>query len=125
MLLTGLASAAVSFMLASVLTDVSIASQIAAYVLVVQTLFSGFFITAQQIPWVLRWLIWICPLKYGLSILFIAEFNGQPGSQAFLASNQVNADMILFYIFMLVGLILIIRVLGSVGLWWRTRTSTV
>jgi len=125
MLLTGLASAAVSFMLASVITDVSVASQIAAYVLVVQTLLSGFFISAQQIPWVLRWLIWISPLKYGLSILFIAEFNGKPGSAVFFASNDVNPSMILFYIFMLVGLILIVRVLGSVGLWWRTRKSTV
>lgn len=125
MLLIGLASAAVSFMLASLITDVSVASQIAAYVLVVQILFSGFFVNAQQIPWVLRWIIWISPLKYGLSILFIAEFSGVPESEMFLASNDISSSMILFYIFMLVGLILIVRILGSVGLWWKTRKSTV
>ena len=112
-------------MLASLITDVSVASQIAAYVLVVQILFSGFFVNAQQIPWVLRWIIWISPLKYGLSILFIAEFSGEPGSEMFLASNDISSSMILFYIFMLIGLILIVRIMGSVGLWWRTRKSTV
>ena len=125
MLLTALAAAALSFLFASVFTSVDHAAQMSQYVLVMQTLLSGSFVRLEQVPQVLRWLQWLSPLKYGLSIMFIAEFQNQPNGTAFLSQNQVSADMILFYIFMLLGLVLIYRSLAILALWSRSRKSTV
>jgi hypothetical protein len=125
MLLSGLSASVISFLLGSVIKTVDIAAALSAYVLVVQILLAGFFVDSSQIPSVLRWLQWVMPLRYGLSIMFIAEFSGQPNSAQFFASNLINPNMILFYIFMLIGLILIFRVLAAIGLWWTCRIATV
>ena len=114
----------ISFLLGSVVTSVDIAAAISAYVLVLQILLAGFFVDSSQVPWVLRWLQWIMPLRYGLSIMYIAEFNGQPNSQEFFAANVIEPSMILFYIFMLIGIILIFRLLAAIGLWLTCRSST-
>ena len=106
-------------------TTVEAASQLATYVFILQTLLSGFFVSLNQVPSVLRWIQWISPLRYGLSIMFVAEFDGQPGSDAFFAANELNPDMILFYIFILIALILIIRFLAVLALWLRARKATV
>ena len=125
MVLSGLASSVVSFLLASVITSVDVAATISSYVLVLQVLLAGFFVDSSQIPWVIKWLQYVTPLRYGLSIMFIAEFENQPNSAAFFASNMINPSMILFYIFMLIGIIVIFRILAAVGLWWTCRKSTV
>jgi ABC-type multidrug transport system permease subunit len=125
MFLISLSSASISFLFASMFTTVEAASQLATYVFILQTLLSGFFVSLNQVPSVLRWIQWISPLRYGLSIMFVAEFDGQPGSDAFFAANELNPDMILFYIFILIALILIIRFLAVLALWLRARKATV
>ena len=125
MWLSGISSSVISFLLGSVVTSVDVAAAIASYVLVVQILLAGFFVDASQIPWVLRWLQWVMPLRYGLTIMFIAEFNGLPNSKEFFAANVINPDMILFYIFTLIGIILVFRFLAAVGLWLTCRIATV
>jgi ABC-type multidrug transport system permease subunit len=125
MFLTVMSAACVSFLFASLFTTVEAASQLATYVLILQTLLSGFFVRIDQVPSVLQWIQWISPLRYGLSIMFIAEFNGLPGSTALFAANQISPDMILFYIFILLGLIVIIRLLAVLALWIRARRATV
>jgi len=37
--------------------------------------FAGFFVHLSRIPQVLRWLQWICPLKYALEALSVNEVN--------------------------------------------------
>jgi ABC-type multidrug transport system ATPase subunit len=125
MILIGLASAATSFLLSASATTVDMGALFGTYVLVLETLLSGFFVRFDQVPQVLRWIQWINPLRYGLSIMFIAEFNNKPGHEDLFSSNQTNPDMILFYIFMLVGLIVILRFAGILVLWFRTRKSSV
>jgi len=125
MILVGLASAAISFLLAAAASTVDMGAQLGTFVLVIETLLSGFFVRVDQVPQVLRWIQWANPLRYGLSIMFIAEFHNEPGHETLFATNQINPDMILFYIFMLVGLIVILRVTGIVVLWLRTRKSVV
>lgn len=39
-----------------------------------QILFAGFFIKSSQIPEALRWLQYVCSLKYGINLLLVAEF---------------------------------------------------
>jgi hypothetical protein len=125
MWLSGISASVISFLLGSIITNVDIAAAISAYVLVLQILLAGFFVNAGQIPWVLRWLIWVMPLRYGLSIMFIAEFNRLPNSTEFFASNEINPSMTLFYIFMLIGIILIFRFFAAVGLWLTCKNATV
>ena len=125
MFLTVLAAASVSFFFASLFTTVEAASQLATYVLILQTLLSGFFVRIDQVPSVLRWIQWISPLRYGLSIMFIAEFDGLPGSSALFEANQISTNMILFYIFILLALVIIIRLLAVLALWLRARRATV
>ena len=125
MILLGLASAATSFLFAAASSTVDMGAMFATYVLVLETLLSGFFVRFDQIPQVLRWIQWINPLKYGLSIMFIAEFNNEPGHEELFATDGIQPDMILFYIFMLIGLIIIFRCAGILTLWLRTRKSVV
>lgn len=125
MWLTGVSAAVVSFFLASFIATLDMASQISALVLIVQVLLAGFFVSSEQVPAVLRWIQWIIPLKYGLSIMFIAEFSGTENSAPFFAAANLNPNMILFYIFMLIGITVVIRVLAAVGLWWTCRKATV
>jgi ABC-2 type transporter len=40
-----------------------------------QMTFAGFFVHLDSIPQVLRWLQWMCPLKYALEALSINEVN--------------------------------------------------
>ena len=42
--------------------------------------FAGFFVHLSDIPPVLRWLQWLCPLKYTLEALSVNEVVGGPGS---------------------------------------------
>jgi ABC-type multidrug transport system ATPase subunit len=125
MILLGLASAATSFLFAAASSSVDMGALCATYVLVLETLLSGFFVRVDQIPQVIRWIQWINPLRYGLSIMFIAEFNDLPGHEELFATDAIQSDMILFYIFMLVGLIIIFRLAGILVLWLRTRKSVV
>jgi hypothetical protein len=125
MVLIGLSAAAISFLFAAVTTTVSAGAQVGTYLLIVQVILSGFFIAVDQVPQVLRWIQWINPLRYGLSIMFLAEFNNQPGSAEFFSANQINPSMIVFYIFMLIGLIIILRISGLIALWYRCHKSVV
>jgi hypothetical protein len=125
MWLSGVSASVIAFMLGSVIKSVDIAAQVSAYVLVLQILLAGFFVDSSQIPWVIRWLQWVTPLRYGLSIMFIAEFNNLPNSAPFFAANGIVPSMVLFYIFMLIGIILIYRLVALVGLWLTCRKSTV
>ena len=125
MWLSGISASVISFMLGSVIKSLDIAAAVSSYVLVLQSLLAGVFVDSSQVPWVLRWLQWVMPLRYGLSIMYIAEFKGQPNSVEFFASNTINPSMILFYIFMLIGIILIFRFFAAIGLWLTCRSSTV
>ncbi len=121
--LIGLSAAAISFFFASVITSVEVAAIIGAYLLVIEIIFSGFFVVSSQIPAVLRWIQYINPLKYGLSIMIIAEFNNLPGSEALFARDDVFPGFLLGYIFILVAITLLFRIAGTLALWLRARKS--
>ena len=123
MFLIGISAAAVAVLCASLLADIDTGAIVGGYLMVVQVVLSGFFVSLEQVPAVISWIRWIIPLQYGLSIMFIAVFRNQPGSAPLFEANGINPDRLLFYIFMLIALTIIIRVSAFFALWWRCRKS--
>lgn len=62
-----------NFLLAVVFENGGIATLISALSALYQMTFAGFFVHLSSIPPVLRWLQWLCPLKYGLEALCVNE----------------------------------------------------
>jgi len=55
-----------NFLLGSAITDGDLAILLSALMGLYQMTFAGFFVHLSSIPHVLRWLQWMCPLKYAL-----------------------------------------------------------
>ena len=122
MFLIAYSSAIISLFFASIVKRATQAAELAQLVIFPQILFAGFFVPTTLMPVIFSWIQWIVPLKYGLSIMTIAEFSGTPGHEVLYAMNSVNPSLMLMYVFILVGLILVLRVLSTLALWWRSQT---
>ena len=87
----GLVSSSISVVLGSVSTNPQDAMALSPVVLIPQVLFAGIFIKTSFMPAYLRWAQYLCPLKYGINLLAIAEFKTSPfetGSPAYINSTE-------------------------------------
>eukprot|EP00754_Rhynchopus_humris_P031833 Rhum_TRINITY_DN15360_c1_g1::Rhum_TRINITY_DN15360_c1_g1_i1::g.154518::m.154518 len=66
-------SASTALLMGAATTRAETAVNLVPAVYVPQILFSGFFISSDQVPVWLRWLQWVCPLKYGISLATVVE----------------------------------------------------
>ncbi|KAI5120150.1 hypothetical protein M0805_003637 [Coniferiporia weirii] len=73
LVLYSLAMTLFNFLLASVLANGGVAVLLSALSALYQMTFAGFFVHLNSIPPVLRWLQWLCPLKYCLEALSVNE----------------------------------------------------
>jgi ABC-2 type transporter len=64
-----------NFLLGSAISDGGLALLLSALVGLYQMTFAGYFVHLTSIPPVLRWLQWLCPLKYALEALSVNEVN--------------------------------------------------
>ncbi|KAH9978479.1 hypothetical protein BJV74DRAFT_138444 [Russula compacta] len=64
-----------NFLLGSAISDGGLALLLSALAGLYQMTFAGFFVHLDSIPQVLRWLQWMCPLKYALEALTVNEVN--------------------------------------------------
>lgn len=62
-----------NFLLGLAITDGGLAILLSALTALYQMTFAGFFVHLNSIPQVLRWLQWMCPLKYTLEALSVNE----------------------------------------------------
>ncbi len=62
-----------NFLLACVFRNGGIAILVSALTALYQMTYAGFFVHLNDIPPVLRWLQWLCPLKYTLEALSVNE----------------------------------------------------
>lgn len=62
-----------NFLLGALFQNGGIAILISALSALYQMTFAGFFVHLKSIPPVLRWLQWLCPLKYSLEALSVNE----------------------------------------------------
>lgn len=129
-------SASYAFLLGAIVSDVKQAQEFAPLVFVPQLLFTGFFISIEQIPASIRWIQYICSLKYGLNLAMITEFGpgrcsaGQNATldeireiacAGILTSNEVEADLAWLYIVILLLIFVSFRTGSLAALIVRAR----
>lgn len=71
----GIASSSLALLIGCGVASAQKAIQLAPLALIPQMLFSGLFVPVSKIPPSLRWVKYICPLKYAISLLGIVEFD--------------------------------------------------
>lgn len=71
----GIASSSLALLIGCGVASAQKAIQLAPLALIPQMLFSGLFVPVSRIPVSLRWVQYICPLKYAISLLGIVEFD--------------------------------------------------
>jgi ABC-type multidrug transport system permease subunit len=72
--LLGVASSGLSLIVSAGVASVEKAIQLAPMALLPQMLFSGLFIPVDEIPDSLKWVQYLCPLKYAINLMAQAEF---------------------------------------------------
>ena len=126
----GCASASCGMALGCAVTDVKDVTELAPLLFVPQLLFAGFFIQTSEIPVFLRWAQYLCGIKYSLNIILSTEFNkdnescsgdAAMGCSAILDNNEIESDMIWFYVLMLIALFVCFRLLAAVILVQKSR----
>jgi len=122
--LIGAASASLGLLLGCTVPDVKTAIEIVPAVFVPQILFAGFFIKMDQIPVVLRWLQYVCSLKWGMNVLLIAEFDksGNSGGAKLLDQNNIEPTHLTLYILILFGVIVVCRLAAGMLLLKKAKT---
>ena len=88
-----------------------------------QFLFAGLFIRIVNIPIVLRWIQWLVPLKYAISIMYIAEFTGIPGYKELFYQNAIYPSLLWLDFFCLGLFIIGFRLLAFIGLMLTSRKT--
>ncbi|SCZ90311.1 BZ3500_MvSof-1268-A1-R1_Chr1-3g01909 [Microbotryum saponariae] len=76
LVLYNMSTAVLNFLLAAVITDTGNAILISSILNLAQMAFAGFFIHLDSIPAAVRWIQWLCPLKYLLEALTVNEISG-------------------------------------------------
>lgn len=119
----GITSASLAICLGCSLSNVKSISEFTPLLILPQLLFAGFFIRISQIPIFLRWVQYLCGLKYSMNLLLLVEFNdtlsscqgnAQSSCQGVLSSNNVYSNKWWIYIVLLVTLFVGFRILGSI-----------
>ena len=88
-----------------------------------QMLFAGFLVPVDQIPDVLAWIRYICPLTYGVKIVVAAEFaygrcDGLEPNYCDEIMSHVDADTskVWWYYLVLIALFIIVRLFALLNL---------
>ncbi|THV02339.1 ABC transporter [Dendrothele bispora CBS 962.96] len=81
-----------NFLLGTFFHNGGIAILLSALSALYQMTFAGFFVHLSTIPPVLRWLQWLCPLKYNLEALSVNEIDGGLMIQDTLSGVPVNVS---------------------------------
>eukprot|EP00929_Paragymnodinium_shiwhaense_P113628 TRINITY_DN8190_c0_g1_i1.p1 TRINITY_DN8190_c0_g1~~TRINITY_DN8190_c0_g1_i1.p1 ORF type:complete len:627 (-),score=158.39 TRINITY_DN8190_c0_g1_i1:583-2463(-) len=103
------AAASTALLAGCLVADAKQAMEAAPGLFVPQILFAGFFIKMELIPPFMRWLQYICSLKWGMNILIINEFEGNPMSQYVIEANDIDVDQTPMYFLVLIGLCVLFR----------------
>lgn len=84
-----------NFLLGTAINNGGLAILLSALSALYQMTFAGFFVHLSTIPPVLRWLQWLCPLKYALEALTVNEVNSGLTIQDKVQGVPVNIDALL------------------------------
>jgi energy-coupling factor transporter ATP-binding protein EcfA2 len=118
--LLGLVSSSISLFLGSITKNIKVALELSPIIFVPQIMFTGFFIKINQIPICLRWVQYLCSLKFAINLLMINEFSECQGFQEdcdkLLKINDVDKSLWWLYLLILLALFLIFRLLSLFSL---------
>ena len=129
--LLGLVASSTAIIIGSVSSNPQMAIQLSPLLFVPQILFSGFFISTTFIPSYLRWAQYLCSLKYGVSLLMIAEFRNLPDIKdispeqraevvalrdSLLSKNDVTIDHDWIYVGIMAGVFVLFRAVACIVL---------
>ena len=124
----GVVSASTGLLLSAATSSAETAINILPGIFIPQILFSGFFVSTDLIPVWMRWLQWVCPLKYGVSLATISEFstNVIPDNKAhdvelMINRSGINRDDWYVYGLIMVGIFFFLRILTGIILQRRAQ----
>lgn len=119
--ITALSSSSLAILCGTLLPDPKQAMEAAPMLFMPQIMFAGFFIPMQQIPVWLRWLQYICSLKYGINLLLLNEFSSSVPSchgdaarncEVTLDDNDIEPSHWYIYVIILLGIYFGLRTLA-------------
>lgn len=119
--LLSVVASSTALLLGCIATNVNTAMQAAPVIFVPQLLFAGFFIKIELIPAALRWLQYLCALKFAVNLTMIAEFGDDPNADMLFKQNEVDKDLWWVYYLVLAGLFCFFRFLALLFL--RAKAS--
>lgn len=119
----GIAANAIAMSLATGMKSVKAAIEMAPVIFVPQLMFSGVFVTIQQIPSWLNWIQYIVALKYAVNIAYIGTLDGFIFSPSLFTKNSVNDTLLWMYILILLALAVAFRLLSLFFLYIRGRDT--
>lgn len=140
----GVASSSLALLVGCGVASSQKAIQLAPLTLIPQMLFSGLFLPVGKIPESLRWVRFLCPLKYAINLMAMAEFSdvkrrlddceaehpapvckqthaGDYLQYGLLDGQSIVWDDWAFYVSALLGLLLGFRVLATILLWRKGK----
>ena len=121
--LLGIVSAGTAILIGSAVSNVKTAMEAAPAVFVPQMLFAGFYIKMSQIPVFLRWIQYLCGLKWAMNMALANEFGHgnclemyQLACTSLLTANESDTDDYWFYILVLLGAFAAFRLVALAAL---------
>lgn len=131
----GLCSCSLAMCLGCTVKDVKSVTELAPLLFVPQLLFVGFFTPTEKIPIFLRWVQYLCGLKYAMNLVLLTEFAPSQESCTesagaaqncanVITSNKIDGslDAIVGYVGALVAIYIGFRVLGAYILAQKSKT---
>jgi hypothetical protein len=134
--LLAITSSALALIVGCGVASVEKAIQFGPLVLLPQMLFSGLFVPINSIPASLRWLQYVCPLKYAINVLGVVEFwyvkteldSCEPGAcpgfelrKHLLEAQSIYFDQWEKNLGLLIGLYFAFRILACALLWRKGK----
>lgn len=101
--------------------DARSAQELAPLIFVPQILFTGIFVSISLIPSWLRWLQYLCALKYAVNLASIIELSKLPGGNLLLAGLEIYPDKAPVYVAVLLGIFVGFRLLAMLNLARRAK----
>lgn len=120
--LLGAATCCTALMFGSSFKQVDRAVELSFILFVPQIMFSGFFVSINQIPEILRWAQWLCSIKYAVNISYIAEFKGLLNYEELFDQSSVDESLLWLYILILCLIVAVTTVSAIFLLRWRSKS---
>jgi len=118
----GLTAASIALLVGCCVPNAQMVQELAPLVFVTQILFTGIFIPISLVPAWLRWMQYVCALKYAINLGCIVEFAGSPDDLEWLKQTQeIDPDNAGLYVVILACIFLGVRTLAVLALRQRAQ----